>query len=258
MTNITLQQGNCLDLLTHLPAESVDAIICDLPYGTTLAKWDVVLDLDALWKQYLRIAKPTAPILLFASQPFTSKLIMSQAAHYRHLWYWQKEKGTNFFRTGRQPLRVIEEVCVFARQGGWTYNAQMVALDKPYRHTLPKKRSALNGGGDLLAEHAPREYKDYTHAHPTNCVSFARDKANKSLVPTQKPIALLEYLVRTYTNEGDIVLDNTMGSGTCGVAAKRLRRSFIGMEMNPEHFAIAQKRIDAEPDPDVVWNPFPE
>jgi site-specific DNA-methyltransferase (adenine-specific) len=251
MSSISLYQGDCIELLKQQPDHSVDAVICDLPYGTTQCKWDVALDFDALWAQYERVAKPKAPILLFSAQPFTSKLIMSRIDQYRYLWYWEKEKGTNFFRTGNQPLRVIEEICVFSRENGYTFNPQMIPLDKPYRHTMPLKHSAITGKGEISASQSAeaREYKVYTHAHPKNLVKFSRDNGNRSLVPTQKPVALLEYLVETYTNPGDIVLDNTMGSGTCGVACKRLGRAFVGMEMNEQHFQIASERIASEPVP---------
>ena len=171
---------------------------------------------------------------------------MSQIEYYRYLWYWEKEKGTNFFRTGNQPLRVIEEICVFSKENGYTYNPQMVPLAKPYTHTMPLKHSAITGRGEISDKQTEekREYKTYTHSHPKNVVKFARDNGNKSLVPTQKPVALLEYFVNTYTNPGDVVLDNTMGSGTCGVACKKLGRGFIGMEMNDKHFQIAKERIE--------------
>jgi site-specific DNA-methyltransferase (adenine-specific) len=266
MTHTSLKLGNCLDLLKNVADNSVDAIICDLPYGTTQCSWDLALDFDALWSQYERVAKPKAPIVLFSAQPFTSKLIMSRIDQYRYLWYWEKEKGTNFFRTGNQPLRVIEEICVFSKENGYTYNAQMIPLAKPYTHTMPLKHSAITGSGAISANNTAiqREYKTYTHSHPKNLVKFPRDNGNKSLVPTQKPVALLEYLVRTYTNPGDVVLDNTMGSGTCGVACKNLGRSFIGMEMNAKHFEIARQRIEAanpvnltgaSPDDDdpIIW-----
>lgn len=263
MSLISLHNGDCLELLRDVPDCTIDAIICDLPYGTTQCKWDVALDFDALWAQYERVAKPKAPILLFSAQPFTSKLIMSRIEQYRYLWYWEKEKGTNFFRTGNQPLRVIEEICVFSMENGYTYNPQMAPLDKPYRHTMPLKHSAITGTGVISGNQTPeeRQYKTYTHSHPKNLVKFPRDNGNKSLVPTQKPVALLEYLVRTYTNPGDVVLDNTMGSGTTGVACKRLDRSFIGMEMSERHFAIARERIEretaapaAEPDDLLIWS----
>lgn len=232
--------------MTLVPASSVDAIINDPPYGTTQCKWDIALDLDAVWEQYLRVLKPNGVILMFAAQPFTSKLIMSKIDLYRYTWYWEKEKGTNFLSTGYQPLRVMEEVCVFARNTKFTYNPQMVPLDKPYTHTMPIKKSAVAGNfASANQDAANRQYKTYTHAHPKNIVRFARDNANKSLVPTQKPLAVMDYLVKTYTDVGQTVLDNTMGSGTTGVACKTLGRNFIGMEMDPKHFRIAKDRIDA-------------
>jgi DNA modification methylase len=248
MTNINLLHGDCLELLKEIPDASVDAIICDPPYGTTQAKWDIALNLDSLWKEYLRITKDNAPIILFSAQPFTSKLVMSQSDYFRYMWYWEKEKGTNFLSVARQPLRVIEEISVFAKSGSYTYNPQMVPLDKPYRHTMPIKETTLAGANNASkrqAETSEREYKTYTHAHPKNLLSFSRDNANKSLVPTQKPVALLEYLIRTYSDDGDVILDNTMGSGTTGVACKKLGRSFIGMEYDEDHYRIASDRINA-------------
>lgn len=246
MPEIKIAHGDCLALLDEIPTASVDCIICDLPYGTTQCSWDVALDMDKLWAQYFRVTKPDAPILLFSAQPFTSKIIMSNPELYRYLWYWEKEKGTNFFRTGNQPLRVIEEICVFSKTSSYTYNAQMIPLEKPYKHTMPLKHSAITGEGAIATSQTAteREYKTYTHAHPKNILRFARDNGNKGKVPTQKPVALLEYLIRTYSNPGDIILDNTMGSGTAGVAAKKLGRGFIGMEMNEKHFRIAQARIE--------------
>lgn len=246
--NIRLMNGPCLELMKELPDNSIDTIINDPPYGTTQCSWDIAIDIEEMWEQYLRVLKPNGSILLFSAQPFTSKLIMSKPELYRYVWYWEKEKGTNFLSTGYQPLRVIEEVCVFSRNTKFTYNPQMVPLDKPYTHTMPIKKSAVAGNFATLAQDSQeREYKTYTHAHPKNLVKFARDNANKSLVPTQKPIALMEYLVKTYSNEGDIILDNTMGSGTTGVACKHLGRGFVGMEMSEKHYAIAQDRIDSTP-----------
>ena len=259
MATIDLHNGDCLDIMKTLENESVDAIICDLPYGTTNCAWDIAIDLNELWEQYKRIAKTTAPIILFSAQPFTSKLIASNLDMYRYLWYWEKEKGTNFFRTGNQPLRVIEEISVFCKTSNYTYNPQLIPLDKPYTHTMPLKHSAITGKGEISSKQTTenREYKTYTHSQPKNILKFSRDNGNKSLVPTQKPVALLEYLIKTYTNEGDTVLDNTMGSGTCGVAAKKLDRNFIGIELSEKHYNIAKDRIENEPlpinDPNFIF-----
>lgn len=241
---LRLLQGDCLELMSDLPSQSIDAIICDLPFGTTNCAWDKPLDLSKIWEHYTRILSKTGVILLFAAQPFTSQLITSRVDLYRHLWYWQKEKGTNFFRVGRQPLRIVEEIAVFAFGAKYTYHPQMVALDKPYRHTMPLKHSDITGRGAIDGQSpGHRIYKEYTHRHPTNLIRFPRDNANKGLIATQKPVALVEYLIRSYTNEDDLVLDNCMGSGTTGLACKNLSRRFIGMEVNPEHFIIASNRV---------------
>jgi len=194
------------------------------------------------------VLKPTGVVLIFAAQPFTSKLILSRPKLFRHIWYWQKEKGTNFFRTRYQPLRIIEEIAVFAPSMGYTYNPQLVPLAKPYRHTMPLRHSAITGEGAIDARQtaSQREYKTYTHGQPTNLLRVPRDNANKGLLPTQKPAALLNYLMKTYSNPGDTVCDPTMGTGSCGIAAVQLARKFVGMELNPQHFDVAAKRIAAE------------
>lgn len=190
---------------------------------------------------------------MFSAQPFTSRLIMSQPDLFRYVWYWEKEKGTNFLSTGYQPLRVIEEICVFSRNTRFAYNAQMIPLEKPYTHTMPIKKSAVAGRMKTQAQDASRrEYKTYTHSHPKNLIKFARDLGNKTGVATQKPLQLMEYLVRTYSHPGQTILDNTMGSGTTGVAAKSLGRNFIGMEMDEAHFQIAKNRIDGTPFDDLI------
>lgn len=245
---ITVVNADCLEYLPSIPDNSIDSIICDLPFGTTNCAWDEAIPFDRLWPEFKRVTKKNSPIVLFAAQPFTSVMIMSNLPAYRCHWYWEKEKGTNFFKTKQQPLRVIEDICVFSYSGTYTYNAQMVPLDKPYRHTLPLKHSAITGRGEIQPTSTERQYKEYTHSHPKNVLQYARDNGNKGLVPTQKPVALMEYLVRTYSNPGDVILDATIGSGTTGVAAKRLGRSFIGIERDPEHFEIARQRIEDEND----------
>ncbi len=241
--SVSLLLGDCLKVMKTLPSGSVDAIICDPPFGTTLCNWDVEIDLTELWSNFFRVAKQNAPIVLFSAQPFTSKLIMSNIESFRHAWYWEKEKGTNFFTANYQPLRVIEEICVFSQNTKNTYNPQMVKLDKPYTHTMPLKHSAVTGRGKISdSQNDEREYKKYTHAHPKNILKFARD--SKRFIPTQKPLALLEYIVKTYTNRSDVVLDATVGSGTSGLACQNLGRGFIGIEKNKKHFAIAKARMN--------------
>lgn len=243
-TNVRLLFGDCLQRMDDLGDNTVDLILTDLPYGTTSCEWDQIIPFEPMWKQYLRVLKEDGVIVLTAAQPFTSKLVMSQPNLFRHIWYWEKEKGTNFLRTGSQPLRVIEEVCVFSKSGTYTYQPQMVPLDKPYTHTMPLRHSPITGEGDINPTvDGEREYKTYTHAHPKNLIRFARDK--NVLVPTQKPVSLMTYLVRTYSQKGDVVLDSCLGSGTTGVACATEDRRFIGIEANPKHFQISKTRIEA-------------
>lgn len=237
-----LFQGDCLEHLRSIADDSVDTIITDLPYAITRASWDLQIDLDRLWQEYIRVAKPTAPICLFASQPFTSKLVLSQPGMFRHIWYWEKNRAANFFNTGYSPLRVMEEICIFSRRTRHTYNPQLEPLERPYRHTMPLKKSTLHAGAMAIQQTAEaRVYRDYTHALPRNVLKYA--VVRKPSMPTQKPLDLMDYLVRTFSNSGDVVLDSTMGSGTTGVSAKRLGRRFIGMELDPAHYAIAERRI---------------
>ena len=229
--------------MDHLDEHSVNAIITDLPYGTTYAPWDAVIPFEPLWRAYRRVLKNDGVVLLFGSQPFTSMVIASNIQMYKYCWYWVKEKGSNFLSAKQQPMRVVEEICVF-HEKKHTYNPQMVPLEKPYRHTLPIKKSDINKVVKSTSSNdGKRQYKEYTHAYPKNTLYFPRDKANKSLVPTQKPIKLLEYLVKTYTNEGDLVLDSAMGSGTTCLACKNLSRNYIGMEIDPKHYQIALERL---------------
>jgi site-specific DNA-methyltransferase (adenine-specific) len=241
----SLTLGDCLTVLPQIPDASFDAIIADLPYGTTAAAWDATIPLDLLWKEYDRLLKPHGSTILFAAQPFTSTLICSNISNFKYCWYWTKEKGTGFLNSKSQPLRTTEEICVFANSSKITYNPQMTPLEKPYTHSLPNKQSTLNGSGvkSIDRPDEKREYKTYTHACPKNSLHFPRDKANKSLVPTQKPLALLEYIIRTHTNENDHILDNTMGSGTTCLAAQKLGRFYTGIEKNERHFEIAKKRL---------------
>lgn len=230
--------------MRDIPDRSIDVILNDPPYGTTHCKWDLALDLTCYWAHILRVLKPDGAVIIFSAQPFTSKLILSQPDLYRYLWYWEKEKGTNFFRANREPMRVIEEILVFGSPQH-RYFPQLLPLDKPYRHTMPLHHSSITGCGPIshLQTAEEREYREYTHAQPKNLLTLPRDATKKSLVPTQKPVALMEYLIKTYTTANDRVLDPTMGSGTTGVACVRLGREFIGIEMNSDHFTIASERI---------------
>lgn len=241
----TIYCGNCLRTMKEIPDHSIDMVLCDLPYGTTACSWDTIIPFEPLWEAYHRVSKPNAAIVLHAGQPFTTNLIMGNISEFKYVWYWCKERGTGFQFSRFQPLRQIEDVVVFCSETPKPYNPQKVKC-KPYRGTLPIVKtevSKLDTSKNVNA-HGGRIRKEYTSKHPTNIIYFARDE-NK-VHPTQKPAALAQYLIRTYTNPGDTVLDNTMGSGTPGVAAIREGRKFIGIELLPENFSIARERIKTE------------
>lgn len=251
--------GDCLELMKQLPCASVDMVLCDLPYGTTKCKWDVVLPFGALWEQYRRIIKPAGVVLLFGTEPFSSALRLSNLPMYRYDWYWQKDKGANFLFANKQPLKVIETVSVFyAAQP--TYNPQKTINPKgeSKRHLsrnpskISKNVRAIMGDGWKETEMGVSENyfgRDYDPKMllPKQLIYFAKDQRNK-LHPTQKPVALCEYLIKTYTNEGELVLDNCAGSGTTGVACLNTRRNFILMEKNEEYVGICKQRL-SQPGP---------
>jgi site-specific DNA-methyltransferase (adenine-specific) len=222
--------------MKELPDKSVDMILCDLPYGTTACKWDTIIPFEPLWACYKRIIKDNGAIVLTASQPFTSVLINSNLSDFKYCWVWEKEQGVNFQLVKYQPLKVHEDICVFSSNTHRYFPQGLVPCNK-------KKSNKFKGGN--LGHHSSeclrceyiQEFKDY----PQSILFFKRERG---LHPTQKPVALMEYLIKTYTNEGDTVLDNCMGSGTTGVACKRIGRDFIGFEKDPTYFEIAKKRID--------------
>lgn len=231
--------GDCLEKMKDIPDGCVDAIITDLPYGTTACAWDSVIPFDKLWEQYIRIVKPTAAIVLFCCQPFTSALVMSNPKHYKHHWIWLKNRGTGFQVAKFRPMMQTEDVIVFNNKKGFTYNPQMIKVDKPYY-----KGNAYNTNGTNPLAHFTKGEKIVTEKYPTNVLCF--DKVAKPEHPTQKPVDLLRYLIRTYTNEGETVLDSCCGSGTTAIAAIREKRHYIGIELNEEYFNIAKKRIESE------------
>lgn len=238
MQNLILD--DCFTAMATLPDGSIDCILADLPYGITQAKWDCELPLDKLWAEYKRLAKPSCQIVLFAAQPFTSKLICSNLEMFKYCWYWEKERGTGFLNAKKQPLRCVEEICVFYNKSN--YNPQMTKLEKPYKHMLPVSKSETVN--KVMSFNSEPEYREHTHSYPKNILKFSRDNYNKRIHSTQKPLALLEYLVKTHSKENDLILDNCMGSGTAGVACKNLNRNFIGMELDPVMFEMASKRIE--------------
>lgn len=232
MEEIDLRLGDCLEVMKQIPDKSVDAIICDLPYGTTQNKWDSVIPLDQLWAHYKRICK--GAIVLTAQTPFDKVLGASNLSMLKYEWIWKKESGTGFLNAKKAPLKDHENVLVFYEKQA-TYNPQMRTGFKPYAFVRKNSRSINYGKQvDTIANNNGDRY-------PLSVIEFKRDKDKRH--PTQKPVALMEYLVKTYTNEGDTVLDNCMGSGTTGVACKNLGRKFIGIEKDLNYFEIAKKRI---------------
>lgn len=231
-----LHQGDCLEVMKAIPDGSVDMILCDLPYGTTACEWDTVIPFKPLWEQYSRIIKDHGAIVLFSAQPFTSLLVNSNIKGYKHHWIWKKNRGTGFQVAKYRPLMATEDIIAFTKKGERiNYYPQMIKLDKPTKYNYSSKTEHYNGSTKK------RSY-EVTHKYPTNVIEVA--KVNKTIHPTQKPIALLEYLVKTYTNEGDLVLDNCMGSGSTGVACKYTNRNFIGIELDQKYFDIAKQRIE--------------
>ena len=235
-----LLNGDCMKLMKEIPDGAVDLVLCDPPYGTTACSWDSVLPFEQLWAEYNRLLKPDGTAVLFAAQPFTTELIQSNQKAFRYCWYWLKNQPTGFAYAKYQPMRQVEEICVFYRKHG-TYNPQ--GVQKIMGGKVRKRRTAEgNSVYKIAASH--REYTQRFKNYPKNVLQF---KTERGLHPTQKPVPLLEYLIRTYTNEGDTVLDNCMGSGSTGVAVKRVGgRHFVGIEQNKVYFDIARDRIEKE------------
>jgi len=252
----TLHNGDCLQVLPSIPSGSIDAIITDLPYGTTACKWDSIIPFAPMWKEVKRVLKPNGVFVTTASQPFTSALIMSNIEMFKHCWYWEKPKGANFSASSFQPLKVIEDIVLFSdgaitftngAGGNITFNAQKGELKKPYTRDHTKDKS-----GDYMKTKSGTAFLrkqnfgkiEYSALHPRNLL-YASTDGDGRVHPTQKPVALYRYLIRTYTNEGETVLDIAMGSGTTGVACVQEGREFIGIEKDTEHgyFSIAESRL---------------
>lgn len=228
--------------MKEIADSSVDMVMCDLPYGTTACKWDAVIPFVPLWEQYRRVCKPSAAIVLTACQPFTSALLMSNADNWKHSWIWNKGVGVNFMHVKRQPLKTTEDVLVFGF-GTPLYYPQMSPKEKPQK----KSNNNMGESSGYQVDGSSDKYvgRIYTESYPSMTLDFSsRSSGSRGLHPTQKPVALMEYLIRTYTTEGQTVLDNTMGSGTTGVACVNTGRNFIGIERDETYFATAKKRIE--------------
>jgi site-specific DNA-methyltransferase (adenine-specific) len=243
---IKLYKGDCLEIMKDIPDKSIDMILCDLPYGTTACKWDTIIPFEPLWEEYNRIIKDNGAIVLFGSEPFSSKLRVSNMKNYKYDWKWDKVVGSNFVNAKYMPLKVYEDIIVFYKQRP-TYNPQMVERNSKNGRVSGNSKQIKNNINGI------KQIKSNTNGkkkYPTNKIEINRleKELNSKYImhPTQKPVVLLEYLIKTYTNEGETVLDNCMGSGSTGVACKRTNRSFIGIELDDNYFEIAKKRIEEE------------
>ena len=256
-----LLQGDCLELMKNIPDNSIDMILCDLPYGTTACKWDVIIPFEPMWEQYERIIKDDGAIILFCQQPFTALLISSNIKLFKYMWYWRKSRPSGFTNAKLKPLKDIEEIAIFSK--GKTANGSKQNM-KYFPQGITKSnikwsrpKAYLNG--DKGVSQARKNGKlnriiEFTN-YPRQILDYPN--SNKSLLhPTQKPVELLEYLIKTYTNEGETVLDNCMGSGSTGIACIHTNRNFIGMELDETYFNIAKNRIEEElstPTPNQLW-----
>ena len=245
---VKLYKGDCLEVMKGIQDGSVDAIITDPPYGTTACKWDSVIDFESMWKQLNRIIKPNGAIVLFGSQPFTSALLMSNVKNFRHQWQWVKTRPTGNFQAKYMPMKANEDILVFGLNKVNYYPIMVKRTEAEFKASYRKNDSKswgnnIQGHKDNLIIRKPKEEQWYKY--PTNILNIKKDtKRNGKSHPPQKPIALMEYLVNTYTSENETVLDFTMGSGSTMVACDNLNRNGIGIEMDDKYFEIAKKRIE--------------
>jgi len=231
--------GDCLEIMQSLTDGSIDAIICDPPYGTTACKWDSVIDFGLMWAQLNRLIKPSGAIVLFGSEPFSSALRMSNIKNYKYDWVWEKSKATGHLNANKQPMRYTENISVFYKKQ-CLYNPQKTKGHKPANTSGSHKKET-----EVYGKFNKQITGGYTDRHPKNIIQInAVNSAHGILHPTQKPVELMEYLIKTYTNEGETVLDFTMGSGSTGIAAKNTNRNFIGIEQDPTYYEIACNRME--------------
>ncbi len=277
---LELYQGDCLEEMNKIADESVDLILCDLPYGTTDRKgisekgdnrvlsWDTIIPLDKLWEQYRRVLKSSGAVVLTADQPFTSQLVISNLDWFKYEWIWKKKKTTGFLHANARPMKETEDILVFSPMGAsggsvkanknMTYNPQGLIEKKVTKKNSAKRLGKflhqpehMGEGNKLLHE---TEYEQKWTNYPSEIIEFGLD--GNVIHPTQKPVALMEYLIKTYSNEGETVLDNCMGSGTTGVACKKTNRNFIGIEKEKEYFTQAKERIESVTVEEVAQNPL--
>ena len=239
----TLYEGCCLEVMKRIDSQSIDLILSDLPYGSSACEWDNVIPWGSLWVQYKRIIKEKGAIVLTASQPFTSALILSQPRMFRYRWIWDKGQGANFQLAKLQPMNTVEDICVFSHSK--TANG---AENMNYFPIMEKRSKPTKSGGKpstklLHPNSMVALNKTYTESYPTSILRFSKHCTDR-LHPTQKPVELFEYLIKTYTQEGDLVLDSCVGSGTTAIAAIKTKRNWIGIEKDPDWHMIAKKRIE--------------
>ena len=229
---------DCLEGMKLIDSKSIDMILCDLPYGTTQCKWDIIIPFHKLWEQYERIIKDNGAIVLFGSQPFTSELIHSNLKLFKYCWVWDKVRGVGHLNAKKRPMMVTEDICVFYKNS-CTYNPQMREREKP-RKSKNKATQEVYGKTKEIFEGEVLEKK-----YPINLITFSKSaQKDFTLHPTQKPVALCEYLIKTYTNENEVILDNCIGSGTTAIACINTNRTYIGFELNKEYYEIAKNRIN--------------
>lgn len=248
---IELINDDCLKVMKNIPDESIDMILCDLPYEKTAHKWDKTIPFDKLWEEYKRIIKEDSVIILFGMEPFSSKLRLSNIEMYRYDWIWEKDIATGFLNSNYKPLNKTENIIVFSKGNVGSLSKNkiryfpqgLISVNKTKRNN-PNSKWRKNKGYNSMNNklNSNSEFIQKYTGYPNNILKYKRDK--ESLHPTQKPVALLEYLIKTYTKEGEIVLDNCMGSGSTGVACKNTNRDFIGIELDEKYYEIAKKRIE--------------
>lgn len=231
---------DCLEGMKNIDDKSIDMILCDLPYGTTACKWDTIIPFSELWKQYIRVIKDKCPIVLFGSQPFTSSLIMSNPKWFKYEWIWDKHIPRNFINAKIMPMQKHENILVFGK-GKVTYNPQMTERDKPVK---VKNYSKGDSVYKLNNDGTDNKERVYTHRYPDTIIKGKWEANAGKLHPTQKPVSLCEYLIETYTNENDLVLDNCIGSGTTAIACINTNRNYIGFELDTAYYNMATERIN--------------
>ena len=236
--DILMIHGDCLEKMKYIPDKSIDMILCDLPYGTTACKWDVVIPFEPLWEQYKRIIKPNGAIVLFGSQPFTSALIMSNVKMFKYCWVWEKSRSSTPMLAKKQPMRFHEDVCVFYKNQP-TYKPIMIKGSKNHASKSGKAVIKIHGDRESVFRANTSDMK-----YPRSVQFFKSTDSTRNLHPTEKPLALLEYLIKIYTLEGETVLDNCIGSGSTAIACLNTNRNFIGIEKDDKYFEIAKKRIE--------------